>query len=1026
MDTLKTMLAAIFEEDGVELPETRIKNTKAKEWIQRMRQSMRLEPLQTQYEKLAELGVQLDQIETSLWQLQPRLVQDLSQLEQQRADAEAAFQALERERRQAQQAYEENRDQLNDQLSSWTSQQRQASDQLDVIQARWDEFEALDMPALQLAQQQLPHWREEQEEDQQHYRLLREQQGDLHEQFKERQWALTEKLNQRLEQNNQKIRQLQTQKEALLHQLASRKAERGRDYDAQRDQMQADYQTQLDELGQHLAGLKAQQQGVFSHAEERDALQAAQARIELAQQQRQHLSKQLEQQLQQLTQRQQTRQQADEALTLARRQLSQAEAHCRALYAQRDPETGSLRYYLRSQQPGWEQTLGKVLREDLLTRSDLSPQPAAQNSSQLFNLTLDLNAIDLPDYAQEETALAEAIERAEYQTAQQAQQMREAEQTLHQANEAVKTQQQQVDQLRHERDQADQEVQYATEARDRLQAQQTQLEIQRREALDKEVQQLQQQWQKLQTQRNEALDALCEDHQGQLLELEADNQLQMDDLAQQLEQLETQIQQRRADHAAQLQELQTAHEQVLREEGVDPHTLRSVEARIQAREQQIQQTVSRQDELEAYQTFVREDWQKRKPRLVEEEARLNAQIRDAQTQLDRLKSQWQAQKAQCQAQQDSLQTQMRQAEDQLGQIRQVMNQLEALPPPSQAPQTLQQAGDLAERLERARSGLKQRAQWLRDLQERFARFEAELVRDAQASFIELFHQQKQTLLDAKEGMDMDERQFIPLISELLQLLQDQQHLLLEEGRNLGGDLSKFFTVFRDLNRRIKEQSRRLSKEVADDLQLEGIRRSEVRIQSTIDELGFWEPLKQFNQLYLEWRDSGQPLPGEAYLNALADVVELLRSDQSYSFESLLRLELHLNEGGTDLVIKNDRQLLESSSHGMAYLILCKFLLAFTRLLRGQAEIAIHWPIDEIGTLAYHNVEKLFLACEANRIHIVGAFPNPESDVLMLFRHRYLIDQDQQQPTRRVLKRIEPRLSRLAERLQAHQTTEVNA
>ncbi|MCG5502127.1 ATP-binding protein, partial [Ectothiorhodospira lacustris] len=46
MDTLKTMLAAIFEEDGVELPVTRIRNTKAREWIARMRQSMRLGPLQ--------------------------------------------------------------------------------------------------------------------------------------------------------------------------------------------------------------------------------------------------------------------------------------------------------------------------------------------------------------------------------------------------------------------------------------------------------------------------------------------------------------------------------------------------------------------------------------------------------------------------------------------------------------------------------------------------------------------------------------------------------------------------------------------------------------------------------------------------------------------------------------------------------------------------------------------------------------------------------------------------------------------
>ena len=49
MDTLKAMLAAIFEEDGVTLPTTKVKNTKAREWIQQMRQSMRLDRLRRQF-----------------------------------------------------------------------------------------------------------------------------------------------------------------------------------------------------------------------------------------------------------------------------------------------------------------------------------------------------------------------------------------------------------------------------------------------------------------------------------------------------------------------------------------------------------------------------------------------------------------------------------------------------------------------------------------------------------------------------------------------------------------------------------------------------------------------------------------------------------------------------------------------------------------------------------------------------------------------------------------------------------------
>src|SRR5699024_10863089 len=106
-----------------------------------------------------------------------------------------------------------------------------------------------------------------------------------------------------------------------------------------------------------------------------------------------------------------------------------------------------------------------------------------------------------------------------------------------------------------------------------------------------------------------------------------------------------------------------------------------------------------------------------------------------------------------------------------------------------------------------------------------------------------------------DGSDVhgNPRRQLPLLRGMLQLLEDQQQQLVQQGRNLGDDLDKFFTVFRDLNRRISAQSRRLSDEVADDLRLEGISKAEVKIQSTIDELGFWEPLKLFAEHFRAWR-----------------------------------------------------------------------------------------------------------------------------------------------------------------------------
>jgi len=108
---------------------------------------------------------------------------------------------------------------------------------------------------------------------------------------------------------------------------------------------------------------------------------------------------------------------------------------------------------------------------------------------------------------------------------------------------------------------------------------------------------------------------------------------------------------------------------------------------------------------------------------------------------------------------------------------------------------------------------------------------------------------------------------------------------------------------------------------------------------------------------------------------------------------VLNIELRLKEGESQLVIRTDQELVDSSSQGMAYLILCKFLLAFTRMLRGSSNVVVHWPIDELGTLHVSYIKKVFDACERNNITIVGAFPNSDTSFLKLFSNRYIMDRN---------------------------------
>lgn len=1011
MDTLKTMLAAIFEEDGVELPVTRIRNTKAREWIARMRQSMRLEPLQQALARLQGLDREIADIEAALWQLGPQLEADRHRAERERADLEARINQRQRDFQGREQAYEQARQDVNDRLSALDSELDQTRRVLDDLQRQFEAFEEADMPGLERDLEALPQWREQQQQLREHLELMQQAVKESKSRLDARLVELGDRLEAHSEENQAQIDALGEEREACREQQREIEGRLEADHQARRQALDDDYRARLEQVTARLSELKARLAHGGQTPEEAREAERAQARVDQAQSEQSAAAATLESVQDELDALKRERDDAERRLEQARTRRSRAEDHREALQVQRDPAQGSLRHFLRHHRPGWEQGLGKVLAPELLERRDLAPQLDPDASDDLYGLALDLAAIAPPDHAQDEASLLAELAAADQALGEAREAETAAEKTLRTRHDKVQQADARLDRARSVRRRAAEEVDYALQARSQCQVRHAAARKAREAACREALEEQEATQQALRDEQRQALEALADTHRGQRLELTADHQNRLDGFDRQIHQQRRQLAELKEENRRQREELQAAYDRELAEQGVDTVSLDQTRSRLEELGRRIRQTTDRQDELDAYRRFMRVEWGDRKPRLVAKEAELSRERQTAERERETLKSEFQAAKREHQATLAELKARHGAEQQLIETLAPLLDRLEALALDADAEPRGEAPGDADERLERVRQALIDHARELDELRRGCERIESELIKGASPDFQETLEAERARLEDSSP------RRLLVVLAEMLQLLEGQQLQLLQEGRNLSDDLDKFFTVFRDLNRRINAQSRRLSDEVADDLRLEGIGKAEVKIQSTIDELGFWEPLKRFAQRYREWRDSGQTLPDDDYLDALADVVELLRSDQQYSFESLLRLELHLNEGGTDLVIKNDRQLLESSSHGMAYLILCKFLLAFTRLLRGEARVAIHWPIDEIGTLAYHNVEKLFDACDNNLIHIVGAFPNPESDVLLLFHNRYLIDRDGTAPDKRRLKRIEPRLSRLAQRLQ---------
>ena len=1012
MDTLRTMLAAIFEEDGLVQPTTTVKNTKAREWITQMRQTMRLTSMQSEYQKIQAQTEKLNTIENQLLQLKPQLEKDLQSQTTQKADAQEHRNKIKSQQNSEKESFEQAEGVLNSRVSETAENLKAKSSRLDHIQQQYEKYQDSDIDQLQKDMDALPLKREEYEQKLEQYSLLIEQHKDLQSQLDQQKFKLSESLERLSRKNQAQVKTISQQKETVRNTHTDKEVELRGKFEQRKEQQAKEFDQQLLDTERSIVRQEHQAKQAMLTEQELENGALADKRLELAQrawQQSSGAKKQAENTYQQLRYK---RDEADKVLHQTRQTTRQAKARLQQLHKQLSPEQDSLRQFLRDNKPGWEQSIGKLIDEPLLERKDLSPQLFADSSeaegNSLLGVQLNMAVIDAPDYAQDETALTLSLEQTKKHLLTAEKQQKQAESELDECHREAELQRETVAEKNRGFEQAEQEISYAQSAKQRFADELKAVLEKRKQQAKQALQQYLDEKQQILSKKQNAIELLKSDFAEQLLEFKNGWQDELAVLDEQTEELDRQVETKRQQNREQIKQLEDAFNQELANQDIDPNTLRELKQQTEALKHHLQAVTVRRDELNEYKTFIQTDWSKQRPVLLEQEAELKALAQQLQQQQSTLGSQYQTKRTELSKTLSVVEKSLSGFSSLMTEIEPMVKQLSQIvfsfKPSDEQNINL---GDLAERINRCTEALESRSRGEKKLKEWLTEFETTLGKDAGKDFLDTMLQAFGVL---DEGANVRER--LPILQRLLSILESRQRQIVEQGETIGGDLNKFFTVFSDINRKIAQQSKRLTDEVSDDLSLDGIARSEVKIISTVDELNFWAPLKRFAHQYNKWNTSDNFLPSEAYLDNLADVVEVLPNDANYSIESLLRLELHLNEGGSDLVIKNDRQLLESSSHGMAYLILCKFLLAFTRLLRNEANIHIHWPIDEIGTLAYHNVEKLFKACDANHIHILGAFPNPESDVLMLFKHRYLIDKQKQH-----LEKIEPKLSRIAERLQ---------
>ena len=73
-------------------------------------------------------------------------------------------------------------------------------------------------------------------------------------------------------------------------------------------------------------------------------------------------------------------------------------------------------------------------------------------------------------------------------------------------------------------------------------------------------------------------------------------------------------------------------------------------------------------------------------------------------------------------------------------------------------------------------------------------------------------------------------------------------------------------------------------------------------------------------------------------------------------------------------------------------VLCVIFIAFINRIRRQAQVEVVWALDELKDLDIGNIEALLAILQRNAITLVSAFPDPDADVLALFKHRFSVEE----------------------------------
>ncbi|MDD5323225.1 MAG: ATP-binding protein [Methylococcales bacterium] len=656
------------------------------------------------------------------------------------------------------------------------------------------------------------------------------------------------------------------------------------------------------------------------------------------------------------------------------------------LQKQLDANPDTLLGFLRDHQPDWINNIAKVINPDLLLRDDLEPALQALEHT-FYGLTLNLGSLTADPAADEEKIRALLVDGqnqliqlivAEAKSDEQLEDLSKIADDLKKRHRAAELNtgqlQKQLNGLVEELSSLKQQIERSRKERKaRLEQEKSALEEQIRlsnSRLQSFKQQLEAEIQRLNQELSVKVQQITD---NALLEVEQIQQC-IDNLNQQKGSELTQLEQQRL--------------QSLQDRKVDTATLIGLETKISQITAEKKAAEQAEQTVKDYQRWLDNEWS-RYDGLVGKALDREGKRQQQQNQYEAEKAQTQQRRNTLKEELERINSKLRKFTKEIDAIKKLLADLAAYSKRTHEQVSFDNAHTLSLLQTDYRSLTEQHKTLRNDL--------AVLVRHLKrvlGRFPGAHPGRYYARVEDELGIDSDEMAWLNRIQAWYDTrFEEARSWLMSQAKLFGSAIRNYQQALERFDRGIDSLSRRLAANIDGNIRFEKIERIEGRLTSKVTTLGYWEQIVSFTRNYDDWsRANDGQLPTQEFADIVRLVSEQLQSKGRVEMKlvNLLELEIIVTENGRSKRATHAEELRQISSHGLSYLILCVFFIALVNMIRKDQPLNIIWPMDELKELHQMNIEVLVETLTKNRITLFSAFPDPDPEVLKLFKNRYQV------------------------------------